>query len=198
MFRHTLNRLYGGIVGDEHFLCVHVGAVVIHLHGEHLEPEFLAHQEVSVVAWHWTYELRRCLVAPGTFRSGYAEQHGPGDRVIHQIKAAVTADNDLVGCHLQKIREQALRFRNAGAEALVPVILIRLADILAGSHGGQDAVAQVELIQRRFAARHIQHKIASAKVAIARLRLRFRRCQGLWVQGSQGHIEFVHMVKRSI
>ena len=150
--RHAPDALHAGI-GGELLHQVHIGAILMHRHRDHLEAEIFGDGKMSVVAGHRAQEFQLLFHSPGMLavRKAYTPAHI--DHVVHQCERGVSAHDDLVLLHAHQLGKEAAGLGHAGQQAVVAGILTVFSDVFVLA---EQPVGQLQLFGAGLAAGHIQ------------------------------------------
>ena len=110
---HAPDALDGIVLSDKGLDDVHIGTVLFHADGDHLDAELLTDGEVAVVAGRGTDELDFFQAVPGR-GAEHAELLCEMHKRVHEIEAATVADEYFLRFHTEKLgKERLARFRTA-------------------------------------------------------------------------------------
>ena len=115
---HAPDALDGIVLAHQRFDDIHVGTVLFHGDGDHLDAELLSDREMPVVAGSRADEFDALELAP---RSGpeHAELHREMHERVHEIQAAAVGGDDLGGLHAEQLGEQRAAGFGAGEGSVV-------------------------------------------------------------------------------
>ena len=155
VLRHVPHAL-DARVPDEVFDNVHVGTVFGHGNGDELKAEAFGDLEVAVISRGGAEPLDVLFFAPRLFAVQKAVGVGLGNGVVHELKACVTAHEDLRDLAAEKFGKQ----RACALQALELAVVARVhaANDAVGriAQHRQQAVGELKLLFARLAARHIE------------------------------------------
>ena len=147
---HTLHTF----VLHQAFHHVHVGAVLVHGHGDELEAKVLGHAEMPVITGHRAQELVAQAETPGGQTVHKALAPAQVDQVVHHAQGGVAAHDDLFRGDFQQLRKEAPCLRHTFQQAVVAGIHTVFADVIV--HHLVHLFGKVQLLHTGFAAGHIK------------------------------------------
>ena len=95
--RHAPHALDIGIVSEQLFNRIHIGAGRGHGDIDHVNAQVLTDAKVAVVTRYRAQEFYRAGFFPGTVRAVQADTVGQVQHLVHEGQAAVAADQDVGG-----------------------------------------------------------------------------------------------------
>ena len=154
---------------------VHVGAVLVHGHGDELEAKVLGHAEMPVITGHRAQELVAQAETPGGQAVHKALAPAQVDQVVHHAQGGVAAHDDLFRGDFQQLRKEAPCLRHTFQQAVVAGIHTVFADVIV--HHPVHLFGKVQLLHTGFAAGHIKFQVLRliAGVQLSQLRLLFQQ-----------------------
>ena len=131
---HAPDTFYRGVFCHQGFHGVHVGAVIRHGDRYHFNAQMLANGKMPIISGAGTDKFQRGLPAPGDGIVAHPMQHGAQKGVVHQIEAAVAANDDFFRCHAHVIGKQFFGFRQPIQAAVISAIgALRRTKIIGGN-----------------------------------------------------------------
>ena len=153
IFRYAPDALDGVVLSHERFDDVHVGSVLFHADGDHLDAELLADGEVAVIAGGGTDELHLFEVVPGS-AAEHPELLCKVHEGVHKVEAAAVADEHFLALHSEELRKERLA-RLGAAEVAVIARVRGFCRIVVTPRIPEHGHGDLELFLGRPAARHV-------------------------------------------
>ena len=133
--------------------------LVTHSHGDHFNAECFADLEMSVIAGARAKEFYFFALRPRLHAGNSTEKHCTRNRVEHQFKACVTAEEYVVKFNAAKLCEELACSGNTDSQAVVTHIHAEsVGAIFARAEHCEKTVGKVKLLFGGLAARHIKGK----------------------------------------
>ena len=177
VLRHAPDPFDARISGDQPFHFVHIRPVVSERDRDHLDAEVLADCEMAVVAWHRAEKRDACLLAPRARTADGALEQRKRNCVVHERQARVVAEDDLRRRDAEERRQQSAQLGEALEDAVVARIRLVEGQEVVSPGQAEEAIRQIELFARRFAAGEIELQPALLEVVVAALDLIVERGQ---------------------
>ena len=153
IFRHAPDALDGIILSHESLDDVHIGTVLLHADGDHLDAELLAYGEVAVIAGGGTDELHLFEVVPGSAAEDselLCEMH----EGVHKVETAAVAYEHFLAFHAEQLRKKSLA-RLGAAEVAVIARVRGLGRIVVTPRIPEHGHGDLQLFLGRSAASHV-------------------------------------------
>ena len=123
------DALHGLVLGDDSLDLIHIRAVFVHLHGNHLDAERLRDAEVTVVTRNRADPFDAGVLRPGLAAEG-AEVEASRNGVAHERQARVAADDHIFRYIIEHRCQQALRLGKTVEHTVVATIGAVLGDAI--------------------------------------------------------------------
>ena len=167
---HAPDALDGVVLPHEGFDDVHIGAVLLHADGDHLDAELLADGEVTVIARSGTDELHLFEIVPRSAAED-SELLGEMHEGVHEVEAAAVADEHFLLLHAEELRKEGFA-RLGAAEIAVVARVGGFSRIVVSARLFKHGHCDLELFLGRSAAGHIHvsalfHQLFEAFLLVA-------------------------------
>ena len=123
------DALHSLALGDDSLDLIHIRAVFVHLHGNHLDAERFRDAEVAVVTWNGANPFDAGVLRPG-FAAECAEVEASSDGIAHERQARVSADDHIFRYIIEHRCHQALRLGKTVEHAVVATVGAVLGDAI--------------------------------------------------------------------